>query len=283
MTPPTLPPQNLATVGSAQAVPYAGPTGSGLTEPGPVGAALIFAHRALLKIRRVPEQLSDVIAVPIIFTLLFTYLFGGALAGSPHRYLQFLLPGTLTMAVLLSTMYTGINLNGDLGKGVYDRLRSMPIWRPAPIVGAMLGDVLRYLLAASLVVGLGLLLGYRPAGGVGGVVLGVALVVVFAVALSWVFTLLGLLLRSPTAIMSLSMVVLFPLTLASNTFVEPRTMPGWLHHVVDANPVTGLVTAVRAAMAGTVTQGQVVTVLLVSVATLVVFAVLTMGAYRRKT
>lgn len=250
--------------------------------PGATVAARVFARRALLKIKHVPEQLSDVIAVPIIFTVLFTYLFGGAMAGSPHRYLQFLLPGTLVMAVLLATMYTGVNLNADMDRGVYDRFRTLPIWRPAPIVGALLGDALRYLLASVLVVGLGLALGFRPHGGVSGTVLGMALVIGFASALSWVFCWLGLLLRSANAIMSLAMVVLFPLTLASNTFVDPHTMPGWLRAVVDVNPVTHLVTATRSAMAGSATAGQVAGVLFTTLAMIAVFAPLTLRAYRRK-
>ena len=249
---------------------------------GRMATARVFAWRALLKIRHVPEQLSDVIAVPIIFTLLFTYLFGGALAGSTHRYLQYLLPGTLVMAVLLATMYTGVNLNSDLAKGVYDRFRTLPIWRAAPIVGAMLGDALRYLIASTLVVTLGLVLGFRPQGGVGGVVLGTALVIVFAIALSLVFTWLGLLLRSANSIMSLSMVVLFPLTLASNTFVQPATMPGWLRAFVNVNPVSHLVTTTRDAMTGTVHAGQVFGVLLTAAAMVAVFAPLSLHAYRRK-
>ena len=249
---------------------------------GRLAAARVFAWRSLLKIRHVPEQLSDVIAVPIIFTLLFTYLFGGALAGSTHRYLQYLLPGTLVMAVLLATMYTGVNLNTDLAKGVYDRFRTLPVWRAAPIVGAMLGDALRYLIASTLVVALGLVLGFRPHGGVGGVVLGMALVIAFAIALSLVFTWLGLLLRSANSIMSLSMVVLFPLTLASNTFVQPATMPGWLRAFVDVNPVSHLVTTTRDAMSGSVHAGQVAGVLLTAAAVAAVFAPLSLRAYRTK-
>ncbi|MBS2966356.1 ABC transporter permease [Actinocrinis puniceicyclus] len=257
-------------------------TGARPPAPGSLSTSLTFAWRALLKIRHVPEQLSDVIAVPIIFTLMFTYLFGGALDGSPRAYLQFLLPGTLVMAVLLATVYTGVNLNTDLGKGVFDRFRALPIWRPAPIAGALIGDALRYLLACALVLALGLLLGFRPHGGALGVLLAVALVVVFALALSWVFTLLGLLLRSPNAIMSVAMVVLFPLTLASNILVEPDTMPGWLHTVVDANPVTHLVTTARAAMAGSATAGQITAVLLASAVIAAVFAPLTVRLYNAK-
>ena len=126
-------------------------------------ASLTFGWRALLKIKHVPEQLGDVIGIPIIFTLMFTYLFGGALAGSTRDYLQFLLPGILVMAVLMVTMYAGVGLNTDLTNGVFDRFRSLPIWRPAAIVGALLGDAGRYLLASTLVIGLGLVMGYRPA------------------------------------------------------------------------------------------------------------------------
>jgi ABC-2 type transport system permease protein len=245
-------------------------------------ACRVFAWRAWLKIRHVPEQLSDVIAVPIIFTLLFTYLFGGALAGSPHRYLQTLLPGTLVMAVLLATMYTGVNLNADHAAGVYDRFRTLPMWRPAPIVGALLGDTVRYLISSALVIALGLALGFRPHGGAGGAALGVALVVAFASALSWVFCWLGLVLRSPSAVSNLALLVLFPLTMASNTFVDPHTMPGWARTVVEANPVSHLVTAVRDAMAGHAVAGQVAAVLVTAAATVVVFAPLTMRAYGRK-
>lgn len=249
---------------------------------GAVSASLTFGWRALLKVKHVPEQLTDVIAVPIIFTGMFTYLFGGAMSGSTHGYLQFLLPGTLVMAVLLATMYTGINLNTDLTKGVYDRFRTLPIWRPAPIVGALIGDAFRYLLAATLVVGLGLALGYRAHGGATGALLAIGLVIGFALSLSWLWTVLALLLRSPQALMNMAMVVLFPLTLASNTFVDPRTMPGWLRAIVDANPVSHLVTAARAAMDGTPTTGEIGWVLATSAGLVTVFAPLTMRLYRTK-
>jgi ABC-2 type transport system permease protein len=249
---------------------------------GKVGQSLAFAHRAVLRIRHVPEQLSDVLGVPIIFTVMFTYLFGGALASSPTAYLHYLLPGTLVMAVVLVTMYSGVSLNSDLASGVSDRYRSMPVWRPAPIVGAMVGDLARYLLAAALVVGLGLLLGYRPAGGPGGVVAGVALVIAFASALSWVWTTLGLVLRSPQAVMSLGFLVQVPLTMASNVFVDPRTMPGWLQAFVDVNPVSHLVTAARGLMSGTPDGGELAWVLAGAGGLVAVFAPLTLWLYARK-
>ena len=249
---------------------------------GALSATLTFAWRALLKLRHVPEQLIDVIGIPVIFTLGFTYLFGGALAGSTSQYLQFLLPGSLAMTVVLVTTYSGVTLNADHTKGVSDRFRSLPIWRPAPIVGALLGDTGRYLLASTIVVVLGLVLGYRPDGGVLGVVAAVGLVLRFAFGLSWVWTTLGLVLRAPSAVNSLSLLVLFPLTLASNIFVDPATMPGWLQAFIEVNPISHLVTAARGLMAGTATAGQVGWVLAAAAALTVVFAPLTTHLYRNQ-
>jgi len=250
--------------------------------PGAWAASAAFGWRALLRIRHVPEMLLDVIAVPVVFTLMFTYLFGGALAGSPHRYLEFILPGTLVMAVLLVTMYAGTGLATDRARGITDRFRSLPVWRLAPVTGALLGDLARYLLAAGLVIALGLAIGFRPPGGATGTLAGAGLLLVFALALSWAWTTLGLLLRTPQAVMSTGTVVLFPLTLASNVFVAPGTMPGWLQAFVHVNPVTHLVTAERALMAGQPAGGQVAWVLLASAALVAVFAPVTAWLYGRQ-
>jgi ABC-2 type transport system permease protein len=256
------------------------PGGARPPRAGALSATLTFGWRALLKIKHVPEQLIDVIGIPIIFTLMFTYLFGGALAGSTGSYLRFLLPGSLVMAVVLVTTYSGVTLNTDLTKGTFDRFRSLPTWRPAPIVGALLGDAGRYLLASTIVIALGLALGFRPDGGVVGVLAAVALVLAFAFGLSWIWTTLGLVLRAPQAVSNVSLLVMFPLTLASNVFADPRTMPGWLQAFVDVNPISHLVTAARGLMAGTATAGQVGWALLASAALTVVFAPLTMHLYR---
>jgi len=255
------------------------------TRPEPPGAwtaTFAFGYRALLKIRHVPEQLFDVIAIPVVFTLMFTYLLGGALAGSPGRYLPFLLPGTLVMAVLLVSMYAGIGLNTDVAKGITGRFRSLPVWRPAPVAGALLGDVARYLIAAGLVTVLGVIMGYRPPGGAPGVLAGTGLLLVFALCLSWAWTALGLLLRTAQAVMSTGTVLLFPLTLASNVFVQPATMPGWLQAFVRLNPVSHLVTAERGLLAGHPAAGQVAWVLLAAAALLAVFAPLTGYLYARR-
>ncbi|MBO0844053.1 MAG: ABC transporter permease [Nocardioides sp.] len=249
---------------------------------GPLSASLTFAWRALLKIKHVPEQLGDVIGIPVMFTLLFTYLFGGALEGSTGGYLQFLLPGTLALAVVFVTVYSGVTLNRDLSTGAFDRFRSLPVWRPAPIVGAMIGDLGRYLLAAAIVLGLGFAMGYRSAGGPGGVLAAVALVIAFALSLSCVWTTLGLVLRTPNAVLNFGFVILFPLTFVSNVFVEPGTMPGWLRSAADANPVTHLTTAVRELMGGAPAVHDVAWVLLASLAIAALFAPLTGWLYRRR-
>jgi ABC-2 type transport system permease protein len=258
---------------SAEARP---PSSNGLS------ASLTFGWRALLKIKHVPEQLADVIFIPVLFTLMFTYLFGGALSGSTGDYLQSLLPGTLAMTLVLVSVYTGVGLNTDITKGIFDRFRSLPIWRPAALVGALLGDAARNVLAAAIVIALGLAIGFRPEGGVDGVLLAVALLLVFSFSVAWIWTALALVLRTPSAVSNVSLLFVFPLTFASNVFVEPETMPGWLQAVVDVNPISHLVTAERGLMHGTATAGEVGWVLLASAALVAIFAPLTMYLYRNR-
>jgi len=258
------------------------PLGPRPPAPGPLSASLAFGWRALLKIKHVPEQLLDVIGLPILFTLLFTYLFGGALAGSTGDYLQHLLPGTLTMTLLLVSVYTGVGLNTDIAKGIFDRFRTLPIWRPAAVAGALLGDVARNTLAATLVVAMGLAMGYRPEGGAAGVGAAVALLLLFAFGLAWIWTAIALVVRTPGAVSNVSLLLVFPLTFASNVFVDPETMPGWLRAFVDVNPISHLVTAERGLMAGTATTGQITWVLLAATLLIAVFAPLTMHLYRSK-
>ena len=268
--------------GDAGAIRAAVASSARPARPSPVRASFTLGWRAVLKVKHVPEQLFDVTAFPIMFTLMFTYLFGGALAGSPREYLQQLLPGILVQTVLFITIYTGMTLNGDIEKGVFDRFRSLPIWRPAVLAGAMLGDIARYATAAGVALALGYVLGYRPDGGAVGVVTGLALLLVFAFSVSWVFTALGLVVRTPQAVMSASMVVLFPLTFATNIFVSPATMPGWMQGVVDVNPISHLVTAVRGLMAGDPTAGQVLYVLVASAIVTGIFAPLTVRLFNRE-
>ncbi len=250
--------------------------------PSALAASAAFCWRAMLKIKHVPEQMFDVTVFPIIITLMFTYLFGGALAGSAREYLQYLLPGVTVTSVLLITIYTGMGVNADVAKGVFDRFRTLPIWRPAALVGALLGDVLRYLLAATVIALVGVALGYRPAGGFVGVVAAIGLIIAFAFAFSWIWIMFGLLLRSEKSVMGISMPVLFPLTFLSNVFVDPKTMPGWLQAFVEVNPITHLVTAARGLMAGNGDTTEITWVLGSCAVLLVVFGTLSMRLYNRK-
>ena len=248
---------------------------------GALSAALTFGWRGMLKVKHVPEQLLDVTVTPVMFLLMFTYLFGGAIAGSTGEYLDYVLPGVLVMSVLFTTVYSGISLNTDLTKGVVDRFRSLPIWKPAPLVGALLGDSVRYLVAGTVIIALGLVLGFRPDGGPEGVVAALALVIVFAFALSWAFTTLGLLLRSPNAVMNAGFMAIFPLTFLSNVFVEPETLPAALEAFVNVNPISILATCSRGLMAGSVDGGDIAVVLGTAVVLTAVFAPLTTRLYRR--
>jgi ABC-2 type transport system permease protein len=246
-----------------------------------LSAALTFGWRGMLKVKHVPEQLLDVTITPVMFLLMFTYLFGGAIAGSTGEYLDYVLPGVLVMSVLFTTVYSGIALNTDLTKGVVDRFRSLPIWRPAPLVGALLGDSVRYCVAGTVIVVLGLILGFSPGAGAPGVIAAMALVIVFAFGLSWVFTTLGLLLRSPNAVMNAGFMGIFPLTFLSNVFVEPSTLPSALEAFVDVNPISILATASRGLMEGDPVGDETAIVLATAVALTAVFGPLTTRLYRR--
>lgn len=249
------------------------------SQPGALSASLTFAWRAMRKIKHVPMQLFDVTAFPIMFVLLYTYLFGGALAGSPSAYLQLLLPGILVMTVTWITMYTGQALNTDISKGVFDRFRSLPMWRPAVLVGMLLADTVRYTIASIVVITVGVILGFRPDGGPVGVVAAVALLLVFSFSLSWVWTVVGLKVQKPDTVLQVSMTVLFPLTFASNVFVAVDTMPGWVQAFVRVNPVTHLTTAARGLMHGLPVGTEVGWVLLWSAGLILVFAPVTMRLY----
>lgn len=248
--------------------------------PSGLTASLAFGWRTLLKIKHMPEQLFDVTVFPIVFTLLFTFLFGGALAGSTREYVQFLLPGIMVQSLIMITMYTGYTLRNDIEKGVFERFRSLPIWRPSPLVGMLLGDAARFTVAAVMTGVVGVMLGWRPAGGIVGVVAGIALILLFAFALGWIWTFLSLLLRTANSIMGAAMMVIMPLTFGSNIFVDPATMPGWLQGWVGVNPVSHLVTAVRAVMSGTAPGSELMLTLGWSAGLIAVFGALTMWKYK---
>ena len=250
--------------------------------PGPLSTALTFGWRGMLKVKHVPEQLLDVTVTPVMFLLLFTYLFGGAIAGSTSAYLDYTLPGLLVMSVLFTTVYSGIALNTDLTKGVVDRFRSLPIWRPAPLLGSLLGDSVRYVIAGTVIIVVGVALGYRPDAGVLGAVAALALVVVFSFGLSWVFCVLGLLLRSPERGDERGLHGHLPADVPVQRVRRPRTLPGPLQAFVDVNPISILATASRSLMDGNPDGRAILVSLAVAAMLAAVFLPITTRLYRSR-
>ncbi|WP_218220577.1 ABC transporter permease [Nesterenkonia sp. Act20] len=249
---------------------------------GAVSASLTYGWRALLKIKHIPEQLFDVTVFPIMMTVMFTYIFGGAIAGSVDGYVQWLIPGIFVQTMIMITMYTGITLNRDISKGVFDRFRSLPTWRPAQLVGALLGDQVRYILAGTIILLVGFVMGFRPEGGLTGVLMAFVLLLLFSFSLSWIWTVISLLVRTEQAAMGISMFIMMPLTFASNIFVDPETMPSWLQGAVEVNPVSVVVTAIRELMAGMGDFGSVTLVLIYCAVLVGVFGPVSMYFYNRK-
>jgi ABC-2 type transport system permease protein len=250
--------------------------------PSALSNALVFGWRAVLKFKHVPEQLFDLVMTPIMFTLLFTFVFGGALAGSPGEYLQVFLPGILVQTVMFNAVYSGMGLSTDLGKGLFDRFRSLPIWSLSPFAGLMVGDVLRHTIAGGIILTIGLILGYRPEAGIAGVLAAFVLLVTIGFGTGWIFIVLGLLIRTPMTVMTIGFTFMFPLIFASNIMVDPVTMPGWLRAFVDVNPVSLMTSAMRGLMAGTATWEQIGVALIAPIGMTVVLAPLTVWLYRRQ-
>ena len=246
-----------------------------------VSQTLVMAWRALKKMRRNMEQFFDVTIQPLLFTAMFAYLFGGAISGNVHSYLPLLIPGIVAQTVLTTCMSTGVNLREDMEKGVFDRFKAMPMSRIAPLAGPMVADLVRYLIAAGLTFVTGVLIGYRPGGGVLGVLGAMLLAIFTGWALAWIFTWIGTIARSARAVQGISMLFLFPLTFLSNAFVPVTTLPGWLAAFVKVNPISHLVSATRdLANTGTV-SGQVGWTVLACLVVIAVFAPLSVRSYRR--
>jgi oleandomycin transport system permease protein len=254
---------------------------------GPVRTArhsLSLAWRAILKIRHNPEQLLDVTLQPIVFVSMFVFLFGGAIAGGDrHGYLEYVLPGIAVQTIVFASVGTGINLNTDITKGIFDRFRSLPIARSSPLTGLILGDVVRYVLSVTVATLYGVVLGFRFGTNAFMVLAGYLLIMAFALALCWVWVLIGLLVKSPQSLQGFGFIVMFPLTFGSNVFVSTGSLPGWLQAWVKVNPVTQLTDAARGLMLG---NGPVATPVWHSLAwtlgIVLVFAPIAVRVYRRK-
>jgi len=250
--------------------------------PSALSNALVFGWRAVLKFKHVPEQLFDLVMTPIMFTLLFTFVFGGALAGTPGDYLQFFLPGILVQMVMFNAVYSGMGLSTDFQKGLFDRFRALPIWSLAPFAGLMVGDLLRHLIAGGIILTIGLILGYRPDAGLPGVIGAFALLLAVGFGTGWIFIVLGLLVRTPMTVMTFGFTVMFPLIFASNIMVDPATMPGWLGGFVAVNPVSLITTAMRGLMDGSASAVTIGLALIFPVAMTALLAPVTLLIYRRK-
>ncbi|MDX6742378.1 ABC transporter permease [Actinocorallia sp. A-T 12471] len=243
---------------------------------------LAMAWRALKKMRRKPEQFFDVLIQPLLFTAMFAFIFGGAISGSVSDYLPLLIPGILAQTALTVCMATGVQLREDMDKGVFDRFKSLPIARIAPLAGPMVADLVRYLIASVLTLVTGLVIGYRPEGGVLGCVGGIALTVVAGWSLAWIFTWLGTMARSAQSVQGISMMIMFPLTFLSNAFVPAETLPGWLQGFVKINPVSHVVSAVRDLFNDGAVTAEVGWAVVGCVAVVAIFAPLAVRSYSRK-
>ncbi|WP_026923505.1 ABC transporter permease [Glycomyces arizonensis] len=244
--------------------------------------AAALARRSLIKTMRNPEQLLDVVLQPILFTGLFAFLLGGAVAGGTEAYLQSLVPGLFVMLTLMATMQSGTSFCDDLNSGLFDRFRSMPIGRSAPLIGAAVGDVVRYVLTIVVLLGFSTLIGFRvetdAAHALGAAVLAIGL----AFAFSWVFVLFGAVMREPSGVQGLGLVLVMPFTFGSNLLAPTETLPGWLQAWVDVNPASVAMEACRGLLTGGDVTGEVVSTVLWSVGIIAVFAPLAVAAYRRR-
>ncbi|WP_022906364.1 ABC transporter permease [Curtobacterium sp. B18] len=258
--------------------PGIGGAGLGAT----IRQSFTMAYRGLVKVRRTPEQLFDVTLMPIVFTVMFTYIFGGAIAGDVTSYLPVIIPGILVQTNITSSIVTGVQLREDMDKGVFDRFRSLPIARIAPLAGALLADTVRYAIATAITFTVGIVMGLRPAGGVGATVLAGVLVVVVAWAISWIFAYFGVIARTASSVSGIANLVLFPLTFLSNAFVPTDTLPSWLRWFTEVNPISHLITAVRELINHGAVTGDLWISLLGAAVVVAVFAPLTVRAYMRK-
>jgi ABC-2 type transport system permease protein len=214
---------------------------------------------------------------------MFTYIFGGAISGDVQSYLPVIIPGILVQTVITTSIVTGVQLREDMDKGVFDRFKSLPIARIAPLAGALLADTVRYTIATVLTFTMGYIMGYRPDGGLDHVAIAAVLVIFCSWSISWIFAFFGVIARTASSVQGISMIVLFPLTFLSNAFVPVKTMPGWLQWFVNINPISHLVTAVRD-LANSGTIGWDLVISLIGAAVIVaIFAPVTVRAYMRRT
>ena len=243
---------------------------------------LTMAYRGLLKVRHTPEQLADVVFQPIIFTLLFTYLFGGAIAGNVHAYLPIIVPGVLAQSILAGSVAIGVQLREDMDKGVSDRFKSLPIARIAPLAGALVADMIRYAIITILTFSTAYIIGFRPEAGFLSVLEASVFIILFAWCISWVFAFFGVIARTASSVQGFSLLIMFPLTFLSNAFVPVNTMPSWLKWFATVNPVSHLITAIRDLLAQGIVSHDFWLSVIGAFIIVAIFIPVTLRAYMRR-
>jgi oleandomycin transport system permease protein len=243
---------------------------------------MTLTWRSLLRIKHSPAQLWDLTIQPIILVTMFVFLFGGAIGGDRHAYLEFVLPGIMVQSVVFASLGTGVNLHADIAKGIFDRFRSLPIARVAPLIGAITGDLVRYLVSLLVVLLYGVVLGFRIHTNIWAVPASLAVVMAFAFALCWMTALAGLLATTPQNLQGLGFLVMFPLTFGSNVFVRTDTLPGAIQAWVKINPVSQLADTLRGLLTGGPVAGPLLRSCYWIAGITLVFVPLAIRAYRRK-
>lgn len=241
-----------------------------------------LTRRNLMRIKADPESMFDVVLMPIIFTLLFVYVFGGAVSGNQQAYKQYLIPGLLGGTGLNLAMAVGTGLNSDLQTGVMDRFRSLPIARSSVLVGKMIAEALRGLLSFTILILFALLLGLQLKTGIGGVLGAVGLSLVFGMSLVWISMLLGLVMKNAQSVQGVSMLVVMPLQFGSSIFAPTSTMPGWLRAFTKYNPLSNLADACRSLINGGPLAHSVTMVLVWSVTVTAITAPLAVRRFRKR-
>jgi ABC transporter DrrB family efflux protein len=242
---------------------------------------LVLARRNLMRIPRQPDLLIAYTIQPVMFVLLFVYVFGGAIQTPGFDYVDFLMPGIIVQSICFGGFVTALGLSDDLKKGLMDRFRSLPMTRSALLTGRTLGDVVTNSFQLVVMFAVGLLVGFNFSGSVGEVIAGIALVLLIGYAFSWVFAFIGLMASSPEAANAYGFTILFPLTFVSSAFVPVASMPSWLQPIAEHNPFTYMVNAARALFLGIPAGNDVWLALLWTLAIIVVFAPLSAWRYRR--
>lgn len=244
--------------------------------------SLALTKRSLIKTWHTPEALIDVTIQPAIFLIIFVYIFGKSISGDTTTYLQFLLPGILAQTIAQGAISIGVNMNTDMEKGLFDRFRSLPIPRSAPLIGAVLGDVVRYVIVTISTLTVGYIIGFRIESNVFSTLLGCLIAVLFALSLSWASVFVGMKARTSGSVQGIMILIILPLSFASNVFVDTDQLPGWMQSFVNVNPITHLVGSMRGLFLDEPVGNHIWWTLAWCVGLVAVFMPLALRAYRKK-